>query len=100
MNNRARQFRYQRPTDDSVFVRVMVQVAGDHYVETIAQLASELHASIPFEHRVDVKPRAKTSWIPGTLMELVVVDMVIEHSLTPLEACASLRNEGYWEEEQ
>lgn len=102
MNKRPRQFRYVKPVDGSKFIELRVNVLGpcDRSVSTLAQLASELHASVPFNHRVDVQPRVSFVRPPGSLDEVAVVDMVIEHGLTTNEACALLRDEcGYLEEE-
>lgn len=104
MNNRVRQFRYEqrRSESGSTFAQLTVHVLGpkDHSISTLAQLAAELYASIPFNHKVIAQPYVTINPEAGSLIGVAGVEMVIEHGLDPRYAAALLKNEsGYLERE-
>jgi hypothetical protein len=72
---------------------------GNRRIKTLVQMTSELHASIPFEHRVDVEPCVALFRPTLSQDEVAIVDMVIEHRLTQEDAMEQLRDAGFLEEE-
>jgi len=104
MNHHVRQFRYEQRQSESgsTFMRLTVHMLGpkDHSISTLAQLAAELYASIPFNHKVIAQPYVTISPEAGSLIGIAGVEMVIEHGLDPCYAAALLKDEsGYLEKE-